>query len=53
MKCSDCPAYKWDAEHVCLLWYPEVPKQLGLLINDGIEADFCIMFAEYRRATGN
>ena len=53
MKCRECPAYKWDAKHVCLLSYPEVPEQLSKLMNNGIEADSCNMFAEYRRATGN
>jgi predicted peroxiredoxin len=53
MKCDDCPAYKWDAEHVCLLCYPKIPEQLQQLIENGIELDSCNMFAEYRRATGN
>jgi ribosome-binding protein aMBF1 (putative translation factor) len=53
MRCRECPAYKWDAEHICLLCCPEIPEQLQKLMSDGIELTSCNMFAEYRRATGN
>lgn len=53
MKCFDCPAYQWDAQHICLLEYPKVPDQLTELMCRGIELDTCNLYAEYKRATGN
>lgn len=53
MKCVDCPAHIWATAHVCLLTYPQIPEQLSQLMNSGVEADFCIMFDEYKRTIGN
>jgi hypothetical protein len=46
MKCKDCPAYKLDGQYICLLEYPDEPKQLK---DPDPEADYCRYWEDYQK----